>query len=396
MTIFILNVLNRVDYKKWFGVEDNIYMLCKRKHKGQYEDIGNVIYFENFEYSPFKFLQKTINPKEETYLIGTSEYDLLDLARLRDSFGLKGQKEQSALAFRDKVVMKDIVSKVIKTPFYKRLENKFDVWSFVNKHGFPVVIKPVDGAGSVDTFVVNTEKELDNTLDKVWCNNLMIETFVSGDMYHIDGIFSKDKLLLSRPSKYINGCLAYQENKYLGSVLLDEDNPLYERLNNNVETILKEMPTDKDFPTVFHCELFYTQEKEIVFCEIASRVGGGKIVETLQEVTGTNLLKEWVKGQAGKPITYEDKKSGSGGWIFIPSPSKGKVKQVSSLTLPDWVIYEEIRVKENDVIDVALASVDYIAAFVVKGENQQDVKTKLTYLNEMFLQSLIYEKDGMF
>ncbi|WP_301109205.1 acetyl-CoA carboxylase biotin carboxylase subunit family protein [Sporosarcina sp.] len=395
MNIYVLNILKRAqsNYKEWLGTDANLYILSRNKHKEQYSDFENNICFENFNYSPFRYLQKNINSNEENYLVGTSEYDLVDLGRLRGFFGIKGQKEESALAFRDKVIMKEKVSKVIKTPNFKRLLNKFEVLDFINDNGFPIVIKPVDGAGSVNTFVIYNSEELDVVLDEIWCNNLMVESYVSGDMYHIDGIFFNGKILLSRPSKYINGCLAYQEKKYLGSVLLDKDNPLYHKLNESVEKILQSIPTDLDFPTVFHCELFYTLEDEIVFCEIASRVGGGKIVEVMEEVTGINLLEEWIKGQAGKPINYEDKDYGSGGWILIPPPRAGIVKKILNIELPEWVIHHEIKVKESEVLGPAKTSIEHAAAFVVKGENQDDIESKINKLNDLFLESLIYEEN---
>ncbi|MFH8716321.1 hypothetical protein ACH4GC_34220, partial [Streptomyces zaomyceticus] len=42
-------------------------------------------------------------------IIALSEFDLLRAARLRDLLGLRGQNEESAIAFRDKLVMKDLL-----------------------------------------------------------------------------------------------------------------------------------------------------------------------------------------------------------------------------------------------------------------------------------------------
>lgn len=39
--------------------------------------------------------------------------------------------------------------------------------------------------------------------------NLEVECFVDGDMYYIDGLYEKNKMLLYSLFCYINGCLVF-------------------------------------------------------------------------------------------------------------------------------------------------------------------------------------------
>ena len=85
------------------------------------------------------------------------EYDLLRAAKLRDFFGLEGQNYASALAFRDKVLMKETLANAgIKVPSFMKVGSPIDVLEFIYKHGFPVVIKPIFGTGAKEHSLLKT------------------------------------------------------------------------------------------------------------------------------------------------------------------------------------------------------------------------------------------------
>lgn len=75
-----------------------------------------------------------------THVVALSEEDLIRAARLRQALGVRtGQQLESALRFRDKVLMKDAVAaKGLAVPTYAAVDCAMDLISFVQKHGFPV------------------------------------------------------------------------------------------------------------------------------------------------------------------------------------------------------------------------------------------------------------------
>ncbi|MGZ4113293.1 MAG: ATP-grasp domain-containing protein, partial [Tumebacillaceae bacterium] len=95
-------------------------------------------------------------------VIALDEADVMRAARIRERLGLPGQHVESATAFRDKVVMKTLLAPHVKCPAFARLTEPFDLHDFVETHGLPVVVKPDDGMGSMNTQVVRTQEQLDS------------------------------------------------------------------------------------------------------------------------------------------------------------------------------------------------------------------------------------------
>jgi hypothetical protein len=60
--------------------------------------------------------------------------------------------------------------------------------------------------------------------------DLDIETYIHGDMYHVDGIVFGDEIKLCWPSKYSAPCGNFRTSNYLASYSLHKNNPLTRRL----------------------------------------------------------------------------------------------------------------------------------------------------------------------
>jgi biotin carboxylase len=81
---------------------------------------------------------------------------------LRREFGLtNGQDTESALRFRDKVLMKQRLQEhKISVPTFAAVDCVSDVISFINQYGYPVVVKPRKGYSSIGTTAIRTSEKL--------------------------------------------------------------------------------------------------------------------------------------------------------------------------------------------------------------------------------------------
>lgn len=94
----------------------------------------------------------------------------------------------------------------IKVPFFAPVDTPLDLLEFVAKHGYEianvkpsnihrhhVVVKPRKGYGSVCTAVIKNEQDLESYLRTDFGSScdapleMMVESFVTGQMYHVDG-----------------------------------------------------------------------------------------------------------------------------------------------------------------------------------------------------------------
>lgn len=398
MTILIMNRLpyEKAPYDKWLNSLNKDLLLltseesldgfptdCYKFIKSfpNYYDNGNVEVTVLDLYEKFKF----------DTIIALSELDLIRAARLREKLKLKGQDLNSALAFRDKVYMKTILaSNNILVPRFKKLDSVIDLLEFISDKTYPFVIKPIDGSASEDITILYNENDLKNYLELGLKSNLQIEEFIDGDMYPVDGFIVNNKVSFIWPSKYINGCLAFKENKYLGSYPLSLKNPLVNRLNKFVESILKNLPTPKD--TAFHAEVFHTKNDQLVLCEIASRTGGAHTSEVIQNSFGIHLNESSVKSQCNINIKNikDDSTRQLCGYVFIPT-KRGRFIGASEYKPNSWVLDYKVYAKPNEVFEEAKLSIDKIASFLITGKNENELVERIHFIADWFEKNTKWE-----
>ena len=89
-------------------------------------------------------------------------------ARIREALGLPGMTVAQTIPFRDKEAMKQVLDRAgIRTPRHFRATSEAEVRAAAEKLGYPLIIKPIAGAGSADTFRLENRAELEVALPKV-------------------------------------------------------------------------------------------------------------------------------------------------------------------------------------------------------------------------------------
>src|SRR4051812_34317331 len=86
---------------------------------------------------------------------------MLLAARIRETFGLPGLSVEQTVPFRDKETMKRVpAAGGIGTPGHVGARTAAEVGAAPEKVGSPLIVKPIGGAGSADTFRVDSDEEL--------------------------------------------------------------------------------------------------------------------------------------------------------------------------------------------------------------------------------------------
>jgi ATP-grasp domain len=221
-----------------------------------------------------------------------NEFDLERAGRLRERFGLSGQSAESARAFRDKVLMKELANRAVAVPPFARLESIADLLELIEKNGYPIVIKPVDQGGSRDISVLRSYDDLVDFSRQLWRTDLMAEGFVDGDIYHVDAIIAPEFQFVSS-GIYYNAPLNVIEGNNLGCVQLHPAEPMAARLRDFLETLLRSLPCPDI--AIYHLEVFHTPDDRLLLCEIAARPGGGRIPILLRHTYGIDIKETWFR-----------------------------------------------------------------------------------------------------
>lgn len=309
---------------------------------------ASVYTFQNFNNSGLieKKAKELHQSKHFKKIISTAEVDVLRSAKLRENLEIPGQNLESGLLFRDKFKMKSyLMERGIKVPKFKKIFYATDLLNFIEEFGFKIVVKPNLGAGSANTYIINDNVQLEELLANGLIDNaygvpdLIAETFVEGKMYHVDGLVINNKLIINQPSSYINACIEFKNGTHLGSYTLDEKNPLAVRLKELNKKVLEILPSPTNF--TFHAEYFHNQHDEIIFCEIACRLGGGPVKDAMYERYGINVISEYIKSEIdidnkNNIIQLKNLPDIFTGFVLVP-PLTGILKSIPDKTPFEWV-----------------------------------------------------------
>lgn len=327
-------------------------------------------------------------------VVARMEGDVLRAARLRELTGVPGQDWPSALAFRDKVLMKSLLRRQgFAVPEFAPIHVPMDLFGFLREHGCPLVVKPAFGSGSTGTEVLRAPADVRALLAKGLPEHAEVERFVEGEMYVVDGLAADGGVPAVFVSRYLNDCLSFRAGGHLGSAQLTRDDPLVPRLIDYAREVLGQLPTPAC--TTFHLEVFHTPGDDLVLCEVASRTGGALTVPAIRAATGFDLDREWFLAQVSA-APYAVRRVGgaepgrSAGWVVF-YPEHGTLKALPG-DPPPFVAEQRLRGKAGTSYRGGEKSGVYLAGYVVTGANAAEVERNVDELARWYAAGIRWEK----
>ena len=191
--------------------------------------------------------------------------------------------------------MKERVAKAgLRVPYAFRCKTNQEIEEAVEKIGYPVIIKPIAGAGSADTYRVDGAKELSQVLKKIQhVKEVSTEEFVDGREFTYILFVSKENPL--RKCRRISARpLIARSNEWISPIIItvrDLNAPLLQPgLQSDVE-FSKLLIWEPDL----HMEWYLTDKGEVVFGEIGCRPGGAHLVDQMNFTSDIDLFREWAR-----------------------------------------------------------------------------------------------------
>ncbi|MGW5096237.1 ATP-grasp domain-containing protein [Streptomyces nodosus] len=333
-------------------------------------------------------------------VIALSEFDILRAARLRELMGLPGQNVHSAVAFRDKLRMKELLDGAgVPVAPYAPVSHLDDLLGFVEEHGYPIVVKPRRGGGSMGVHVLRDRDDLTSLLaahrdlgtdDGA---QLLAEKYIEHELFHVDGVITDGRPLLMWPSTQGDtSCLDIMRGRALHSCLLDADDPLLEPLREITRRALAALPVPGTF--MFHAEVFRDAGGRLVFNEVASRMGGGMIEHVLQLGFGITLPEVYVRSLAAHdvPLIPGVPEQIAGLSLFPPRP--GTLLEIpDTCTVPGISTYHR-HAKAGAVLKPAQVSVEKIGSVLATGDTRAEVEASLAEALDWFERSTVIRANG--
>ncbi|HEY9720442.1 MAG TPA: ATP-grasp domain-containing protein [Oscillatoriaceae cyanobacterium] len=229
-------------------------------------------------------------------VVGPGEYDVELAASLREHLRLPGLGESAARFFRDKLAMRDGAHRGgVCVPAYTSLIHLPSVARFLADAPGPWVLKPRTEASSKGIQKLHEPGEVWDAIQALGdrASDHLLECYIAGDVYHVDGMVSEGRVLFAAAHRY-------------GKPILDlhRDGGIYTtrrvRRGSETEKALLAMHADvlkalglRD--GVCHVEYIRGQDGRFYFLECGARVGAGLIDTMVEAESGLNLWAEWAR-----------------------------------------------------------------------------------------------------
>ena len=223
------------------------------------------------------------------------EPGILLAAHLRETFGIAGLSVEQAQRFRDKELMKQALDAAgIRTPRHVAAGSVAAVWEAAELIGFPIILKPIDGAGSADTYRVNDVDELRSVLPRLrHIESVSVEEFVEGEEYTFDTITVNGKIAYYNIAWYRPRPLVARSNEWISPqviALRDLDHPDLQAGVKMGFDVIEALQFDTGFT---HMEWYRKADGEVVFGEIGARPPGAHQVDQMKYVCDFDVFREW-------------------------------------------------------------------------------------------------------
>jgi biotin carboxylase len=234
---------------------------------------------------------------------------MLLAARLREELGLPGLTMAQTVPFRDKERMKQLLDAAgLRTPWHTEARTVADVWAAAERVGYPLIVKPIDGAGSADTYRADSAAELDAILPMIrHVPQVSVEEFVDGEEFTYDTICAGGQVLFENICQYHPRPLLTKMHEWISPVTLalrDLEDPGLAAGRQLGTSVIAALGFRDGFT---HMEWYRKADGEVVFGEIGARPPGARTVDVMNYATDADLFTAWAEavtlGRISQPIT---------------------------------------------------------------------------------------------
>lgn len=248
-------------------------------------------------------------------------------ATVRESLGVPGMTRAQTVPFRDKVEMKRVLDAAgVRTPRHARARSKKECWEVAERFGFPLIIKPVEGAGSADTYPLREPADLDAALARLGhLTEVTMEEFVEGEEHTFDTVCANGNILFENVAWYRPTPLVSKLNEWVSAqstCLRDIDRPDIKIGRDLGRKVLRALGFESGFT---HMEWFRNTKGEAVFGEIGARPPGARLVHLMNYACDVDLFRGWAEAVCWGKLSQDTTKKYNCGVIFKRAQGPGQI-----------------------------------------------------------------------
>jgi biotin carboxylase len=326
-----------------------------------------------------------------------TEYTQAAAGYLRAALGLDPGAVRAVLATRDKRLMKQLAEQagLAATPWctVRGAELERDLEQVAATLRFPVVAKPVDGFGTIDTEVLESVEDISEHASRVRLGQpggpqmFAVEQFVEGTEYHADALLNDGEPVVLVISRYTVPPRDLRAGKGpdLSLALHEDDAP---DLYAAVRDALRRFAAVAGLPGgPVHFEFFDTGGTSwgpggLMFSEIASRIGGGTIADLVGARCGVNLRVLTVAQGLGVDLAslgWSPSAYRTLGLLNLTPTTSGTIRSLpdrDALAAEPGVVFASVPASVGSRFDIGVSTGTWTAIVILGGDTPEDVRRR--------------------
>ncbi|MFK7991153.1 MAG: acetyl-CoA carboxylase biotin carboxylase subunit family protein [Sandaracinaceae bacterium] len=264
-----------------------------RSWLAHYEHVDNVTHAPSLE-KAVRWIQQRAAPAR---LEATVEAHIMAAAQVRERCGIPGTSERTAFLCRDKPAMKEALRDAgVPTAQSIGADSADDARAFARAVGYPLILKPRDGAGAAGTHRVDGAQELEAAIAATGLDrgvSVAVEEFVEGHEGFFDTITVGGQVVHEFVTHYYPNVLEAMRTRWISPQFITtnrvEDAPGYEEVRAMGRKVIGALDIGT---SATHMEWFFGP-KGLKFSEIGCRPPGVGAWDLYSAANEIDLYEEW-------------------------------------------------------------------------------------------------------
>ena len=255
------------------------------------------------------------------------EPGMLVAARLREALGVPGLTVEQTVPFRDKEEMKRVLDAAgLRTPRHARCQTQDECREAAERIGYPLIIKPISGAGSADTYPLHEPQDLEDALLRLkHVDVVSVEEFIEGEEHTYDTVCANGEVLFENVAWYRPQPLVTRLNPWVSQQCISLRDLSVPEIQVGVDlgrSVLQALGYQTGFT---HMEWFRTKSGEAVFGEIGGRPPGGRLVHVMNYSCDIDLFVGWAEAVCHGRISQDTSKKYNACVVFKRAEGAGEI-----------------------------------------------------------------------
>ena len=231
-------------------------------------------------------------------LEATVEAHIMAAAHVREACSIPGTSARTSWLCRDKPSMKEALREAgIATAQSTGASSREEAVAFAERVGYPLILKPRDGAGAAGTYRADDAEGLDQALAACHVDrgaSVAIEEFVEGHEGFWDTLTANGEVVHEFVSHYYPGVLEAMRTRWISPQVVttncvEEDT--YEEVRDMGRRVLAALDIGT---SATHMEWFFGP-KGLKFSEIGCRPPGVMVWDLYSAANDLDLYREWAQ-----------------------------------------------------------------------------------------------------